>query len=520
MLLTACGSTALVMSLATVAIASIPVMGRDLAASQSELQWVGDSFPLLLAALLLPAGGLLDLHGRKRGMLLGLAVLFGSLVVTVFADSVELVLASRVSSGIGAAFLFPGTLATIIAAMGAEDRVRGANVWAGSCLAGAFFGFVLAAVLSEPLGWQAPFAVVAIAAAVLLVMTMVAVPETYSPQDAHLDPPGSLLSALSMGAIVLCLTEAPVLGWDHPLVFGSAAIGLTCLCAFIIWELRTSRPLLDMRLFRKPLFAAATVAVFILFFGDFFIFFLTNQYMNYALGWGPAKTALMFMPPAAGVAVGILLVRPMLNRYGRRATTTIAILMCATGAALIAATSGTVGYGAIVPGLVVFWVGMGLGMASPTEAILNALPDAKHGVASAVNDLSRELAAAMGIAVAGACFNAGYRGEVGSLLQGYDSSVVGTVRDSPAAALELGSETSRISVDEVRSIVQEGVLAGWRIAFIVLPVLTLIAALFVARRHPSHAEETASARTHPAPQLGGQRLGENGLPLTNRAGRR
>lgn len=502
----ACGSTALVMALTTAVLMSIPVMGRELSASQSELQWVGDSYPLLLAALLLPAGALLDRHGRRRGMLIGLTIVLGSLLLGAVAHTIELVLVARVLSGVGSALLFPGTLATIAATLGEDRRQRGAMYWAASALAGGFIGLLTAAVVVDLVNWQAPFFVFAVIAGLLLVATVIAVPETYDSEHAHLDPAGAMLGLVSMGGLVLCMTEGPVKGWSDPLVLVSGVIGTLALAWFVVWERRCSAPLLDVCLFADRRFSAAAITVFLLFFVDYAVFFLANQYLNYVLGWGPAHAGLALVPPVIGTVVAIPFVPALMRRCGGGFTMSLALSVCAVGTAVLVAMSGRAGYMAIAPGLFIFWIGLGLGMAPPTAAILDAIPDVKHGVASAVNDLSRELGAALGIALAGAAFNAGYRADVTAAIGTRHDVVARTIIDSPAAGLRSIAGRTDPHGDRLRAVVAHGVLDGWRIAFVLFTGCLLIGAALVALRHPRPAEESAAALggpgTRPAPALG------------------
>jgi predicted MFS family arabinose efflux permease len=261
------------------------------------------------------------------------------------------------------------------------------------------------------------------------------------------------------------------------------------------WERRRPTPLLDVRLFSDRRFSGAAVAVFVLFMADYVVFFLANQYLNYVLGWGPAHAGLALVPPVLGTVIAIPFVPLLLRRCGARVTIALALLVCALGAGLLVAMAGSGSYMAIAPGMFVFWMGLGIGMAPPTEGILNSLPDAKHGVASAVNDLSRELGAALGIAVAGAAFNAGYRFDVRSALASHTSSLSKTMIDSPAAALQAIGKAAGHNETRLRAIITHGVLQGWRIAFIISAAALLLGAIFVARRYPGRAAERELGRS-------------------------
>lgn len=481
MVTASCGCVAIIIGLTAGALAVLPPIAADLGATQSEVQWIGDSFPLIVAALLLPAGALLDRYGRRRGMLLGLVILVAALTWTALSESVGMVIAGRCLAGVGAALVFPGTLATITALLPEEQRRTAVALWAFSLVIGAISGLLLCSAITQAASWQAAFAVLAGIVLVLVVLTAFAVPETREGDGVALDPVGALLSILAVGGLTLAVTEAPIHGWTSTGTLGAALLGVVLLVLFVLWERRRANPLLDVRLLAEPRFGSASAALFVMFFAHFGLVFLAFQYETYVLGYDTFTAALGIVPPCVGFLLTPFSPR-LAHRFGRRRVIVVGLLLGAAGCAIAALMAGDGAQGAtywtFAAGATVVWCGMGLAMAPPTELIIEAVPAARQGVASAVNDLTRELGAAFGIAVTGSVFNSAYRGDVGERLAEVPRGLAVAVRDSPAAALQAVGGTA----DGARTvaIVRDGVVLGWRWSFAVLAAVMLAGAAGVA----------------------------------------
>lgn len=494
-----CGASALVMAGIGGIPVAMPFIGSDLRSSQSELQWISDITPLVLAALLLPAGAVLDRYGRKRGMVLGMIIMTGAMVWSGLCDSALQLIVSRGLAGLGAALVFPGTLATISSVLPSERRGLAVGFWALSVVVGAAFGFVLVGVLMSFWWWGSIFLTLAGLSAIVLVLILAVVPETVDPEHANFDPPGVVLSVIGVGALVLAVAEGPIHGWFHPFTIMAAGTGLLALTCFVGWELRCARPLIDLRVLRDPAVGAASVTLLVMMAVDYGLFFLFFMYESYILGYSPLRAAAGLIA-ICWPAVPLGIFGPAIaRRFGKRVVMSTALLLCAGGTGLVAAFGDAGTYWSVAPGMVLFMCGLGLAIAPPTETILQALPAAQQGLASAINDLVRELGAAFGIAILGSAFNAGYRDKVTELLTGRDDAVADAIHKSPAAGLEAapdGVERGRI-VD----IIHIGFHSGFEIAGTVATIMLIAAAVFVGIRHPSK-EVTSGIRVEESPQVG------------------
>jgi MFS family permease len=481
------GAVGLITASTVITTTTIPEIGRALRASQSQLQWIADVYPLVLASLLLPAGAVLDRFGRKRGLIWGLGILAASLAWSAITPTPDQLIASRCCAGVGAALAFPGTLATISSSFSAAQRGRAVGTWAFGFMAGGLFGVLIGGGLVELYWWGASFLVTAALVVACLLLILLVVPETRDPGHSNFDPIGALLSCVGIGAVVLAVTEEPILGWTDALTVGGLVVGVAGLIAFAAWEIRTSRPLLDLRRFRDPSFGTASATLFVMFMVDFALFFLCFQYEAYILGYGPFKSVLGLMPEMITLPPVFVFAPAIANRFGRRLMMTIAMALCATGA-LSAALVGHDGrYWPFTLSLSVFWTGVALAMGPSTEAIIEAMPSAEQGVASAVNDIARELGAALGIAVLGSAFNAGYRRDVGHLLGSHAGHLRAAITDSPATGLQAVARLGAAGRPEI-AIIHSGVFAGWNAALVVATALLIAVAIFVAIRYPGKAD--------------------------------
>jgi len=438
---------------------ALPELSRELGASQSDVQWMVDSYAVFLAALLLPAGALGDRFGRRRMLLFGIVVIIGANAATLAMDSSLPVIIARAVSGIGAAFVFPATLSTITATLPDEQRGRGVAMWTAAVSMGGILGVLLSGVLIESYWWGSVFLAMTIAAAVVLVVCWLFVPDSSDPSEANLDPVGSVLSFVAAGALVLGVIEGPVKGWTSPLSLGGLIVGTAALAAFIWWELRNPRPLLDVRLFAERGVRSGSLSIFVQFTAAFGFFFLTVPYLAFVLGFGPLQTGLGLLPVALGLFPASAAAIPLTRRFGRRVIGVIGLAILSSG--FVLGTFITVQSDFLLFAAVMVVFGLGLGLSSPpaTEAIVEALPPAKQGVASALNDVLREFGAAIGIAAIGSAFNSGYRLAVDDIT-GLPPEVLDAVRETPAAAAVIAPDLGDTAPTLLAG-VSDAVVAGW-----------------------------------------------------------
>ena len=492
-LLPMCLAVMLVVGVMTSLNLALPEIGSQLGATQADLQWIVDGYGLVLAALVLPAGALGDRFGRKPVMLAGLVVLAVALLVGAGASSPDQLLAARMAAGMGAALIFPATLATITATFSAAQRGMAIGLWAAAATIGGVVGLIGSGALVESFWWGSVLVATAAVAILTVVLTAVFAPNSADPDHAHLDPGGTVLSAAAVGGTVLSVTEGPVRGWSDPLTVTTLAIGVIAAVAFVAWELRTPRPLLDVRVFTDREFAGGALVVASQFFSIFGLMFLAVQYLAFVKGYGTLKSAAALAPLGGLVVPAALVADPLARRYGRRRVSAAGLAVMVLGFLTLLPLSAASGYGQLCLAFTIISAGFGLAAAPATAAIVGALPAAKQGVASAINDVSRELGGALGVAALGSAFNGPYRSRIGASAA-IPPPLVDAARDSVAVGLHAAGSLGPAARPAVAAL-QSAFLHGWTIAMATGAAALTLAAAVTLRPPPRPADTDATAST-------------------------
>ncbi|MFJ7187709.1 MFS transporter [Streptomyces bacillaris] len=422
----------------------------EFGASQSTVLWIINIYTLTLAALLLPLGAIGDRIGRKPMLVAGLTV-FGAASVlaglTVFgaasvlaglAPTAEIMLGARVLSGVGAAMIMPITLAVITSTFPEEERGRAIGVWTGVAGGGGIIGMFLSALLVDVASWRWLFVLPAVLIVVALSMTVRSVPDSRERTGHSFDTVGALASVVAVTGLIFALQEGPEKGWSDPVTLSALAVGTLATAAFVARELRRRESaLLDVRLFRERRLAGGSVTLLVVFGVQAGIAVVLFPFLQAVLGWSGLLSTLALMPMAVLMMLTSGLAPRLAARVGARTTMAAGVALGGTGLALMALfVSVGGGYLSVLPGMLAMGLGMGLAMTPSTEAITAALPRERQGVASALNDVTREFGTALGVALLGALLSAGYRGAVDGRLDGIPEGAADTAREGVAHAVE------------------------------------------------------------------------------------
>jgi EmrB/QacA subfamily drug resistance transporter len=462
---------------------ALPGLAVALGASSSALTWIADGYTVALAALVLPFGALGDRVGRRNVLLAGTVLFGGAAAVASFAGAAELVIACRVVMGAGAAMIMPGTLSTITAAFPHDERPRAVAVWSGFAGAGGILGMLLSGGLLEWFSWSSTFVTTAVLSVVSFAAALLLTPNTADPEGHPLDVVGAVLSGAGIGGLVFGIIEGADKGWTSAVSVGGFTVAVVGLAGFVWWSLRREHPLLDLRLFALRGFgtgAAAIVIQFLLMFG----FFLVGlQFLLLVLGYSALHSAVALLPIAL-VVLPLSTVTPQLvDRFGIRAVMTAGMVTMVAGLLLLGQLDAGSSYWAFFVGLLVFGAGTSLGSTPATTAIVTSLPPAQQGVASAVNDVAREVGAAVGIAILGSLFNQGYRSGIADAVAGLPPDVGRVVGESPAAGLAVAERVGAGGAglaDAVRSAFTDGLSS----AMVAGAVIAAVGAAFILWRAP------------------------------------
>lgn len=477
LLIVACLDVSIVVSSMIALNTALGDIAVQTSATQTQLTWVVDGYTLVLACLLLPAGAIGDRYGRRGALLIGLAVFAAASAAPLVFDSPLQLIAARAVAGAGAAFIMPATLSLLTAAYPKHLRNRAVGIWAGVVGSGAVVGFLGSGVLLHLWQWQSIFWAFTGAAALMFALTCT-VSSSRDPEAAPLDWAGAGLIAAAVAVFVFGIIEAPVRGWADPLVIGCLAGGLAMAAAFAVVELRRRHPLLDVRLFGNPQFATGALGITFLFFANFGFFFVAIQYIQLVMGYSALATAVALVPLMGPVLLLSVTNGWYLPRLGLRVTLFVGLLLIAAGLLSMCLLELGSSYLDLAWPLLVMSTGIGLCTAPTTSAIMGSTPDEKQGVASAVNDTTREIGAALGIAVAGSLLAARYDDALGPTLGDLPDQAREPALNSLAEALEvahrLGPAGASLA-DQART----AFLQAMDSSLVAMSVVLVVAAVFV-----------------------------------------
>jgi len=464
-----------------------PHLAMTFDASQGQVLWIINTYTLTLAALLLPLGALGDRLGRKPVLIVGLAVFGIANIAGAVAPAMEVMLAARLLSGVGAAMIMPVTLSVITSSFPDKERSKAIGMWSAVAGGGGVLGMFLSALLVDVASWRWLFALPIVLTVASAVIGLHAVPNSRESAPGRFDVIGALTSIVAAVGFTFALHEAPTLGWTAPIVLVTLAAAVLATVVFIPWELRTPFPLLDIRHFRTRGLSSGTTLLVVLFGVQGGVSLVLYPFFQVVLGWSGLLATAGLMPMALLMMLGSVLAPRLAARIGARASMVIGLTGATAGLALMAAfVSADGGYLTVLPGLIAMGLGAGLAMTPSTEAITSSLPRTQQGVASALNDLTRELGAALGVALLGGLLVAGYQTAIGERLDGVPADLAATASEGIANA-SAASEHAGEHAGQIITAAQDAFIAGWQQAMWVGVAVMAVLIVFVMIRGPKNA---------------------------------
>jgi EmrB/QacA subfamily drug resistance transporter len=398
----------------TIVNVALPSFVRELNASPSQLQWISDAYTLVFASFLLTAGSLGDRFGRRTALLFGLVVFGLGSLGGALVGSANALIFTRAIQGFGSAFIMPSTLSILTNVFPDDERGRAIGIWSGVSGLGVAIGPLVGGYLLDHFWWGSVFLVNLPVIAVAIVAVVAIVPNSKDPNPRPIDGLGTVLSIGALTGILFGIIEGPSQGWTATPVLIGFIGGGAMLLAFILWELHTPDPMLDVSFFKNPRFSAASIAVTLVFFAMFGSIFFLSQYIQFVLGFSPLQAGAALIPVAVALMVSAPTSSFLVARFGTKAIVTVGLLIVASSLALLSAATTTSGYPLVAVVLILLGLGMGLAMAPATDSIMGSLPREKAGVGSAVNDTTREIGGALGVAILGSILAASYSATVGA----------------------------------------------------------------------------------------------------------
>jgi EmrB/QacA subfamily drug resistance transporter len=487
---------------------ALPTLSRPeaqggLGASASQLQWIVDAYTLVFAGLLLTAGSLGDRFGRYRCLALGLALFGIGSAASALADSADVLIATRAMMGIGGAFIMPSTLSIITNVFtDPAERGKAIGVWAGVSALGIGLGPITGGFLLEHFWWGSVFIVNVPIVIAGLILGYLLIPESRDPGHAALDPVGAGLSIVALGSLLWAVIEAPDKGWTSPTILATFAVGAILVALFFVWELRSSHPMLDMSFFRNPRFSAASGAITLVFLSLFGTLFLLTQYLQIVLGFSTIKAGAILLPQALVLMVFAPLSNVWVQRFGNKRVVATGMTIVTVSLALFTT------FDASSSALVVIGVSMllGLGMANVmapcTDSIMGSLPRAKAGVGSAVNDTTRQMGGAVGVAVFGSLMSSQFTHAITDKLSGsLPAGLLARVSDNVGQAVGVARDAPQAQpfADQIIRAANDSFVSGLHVVALVAAGVTLVGAIGVALFLPARPRDEAPDDAHGAP---------------------
>lgn len=468
---------------------ALPRLVRELGATTTQLQWIVDAYSLVFAGLLLAAGSLGDRFGRKRALSLGLVLFAGFSTLGSFASSPGQLIAARAAMGIGAALIFPATLAILANVFtNASERAKAIGIWTAVTGAAVALGPITGGFLLEHFWWGSVLLVNLPISGLAFVLGRRFVPDSRDPAAPRLDLAGLGLSIGAVTSLVYTIVEAPRHGWTSTETVAGFAVAAVLLVAFVRWEQRVETPMLDVSIFSNARFSAASLSVTLAFFALFGFIFMVTQYLQFVKGYGTLAAGVRTVPFAVAVGIASPISAKLAARIGSKVVVAGGLLSMAGGFLVAHATNASTHYSVIVVAMAFMGGGLGLTTAPATESIMGSLPPEKAGVGSAVNDTTRELGGTLGVAVVGSLMTSVYAARLTTSLSGQalPPAAAAKMKESLGAAVavadRVGGTTGQALHHVAASAFVDGFQAGSLVAAGVVSVGALLALVWLPSR--------------------------------------
>jgi EmrB/QacA subfamily drug resistance transporter len=484
----------------TILSVALPSLQEQLDADSSQLQWINDSYLLVFAGLLLSFGVFGDRFGRKLALQAGTALFGLASVCVLFVDTPDQLIAVRAVMGAGGALIMPATLSIISNVFPREERGKAIAAWSAAASVGTGLGPLFGGLLLEWFDWQSVFLLNVPVCVVAFALAISLVPDSRDPEPGRFDFPGVTLSAASLLFLVYGIIEAPERGWLDPVTLGCAGLASALGLAFLWWEHRTPEPMLDLRLFRRARFALGAVAISLACFALLGAMFSLTQFLQSALGYSALEAGAAMTPIALGMVVGAGSGRKLEERVGTAKI--VAGGLAVLGATLLSAVtwSPSMPYWPIAVWFFALAVAVGWILAPATNAVMGAVPESKAGVGSAMNDVTRQVASALGVAVIGSLTTSLYTGSMEGETSGLPAGAAAAAQDSVGGAVAVADGMPGDAGTSLADTAADAFTDAMALGLVGAALVSFLGALLVLRFMPAR-HQPPQLRVMPAAAL-------------------
>jgi len=403
----------------TVVNVALPSIERDLGSSLSSLEWIINGYTLAFAVFLATGGRLGDIFGRRLTFLIGVSLFSVSSATAGFAPDTTWLVASRVVQGIGGALMMPATLSIVTNAFPPAERGKAIGTWAGVSALALAIGPVLGGFLTEAVSWRAIFFINLPVGIGAIVATLFAVRESRDDTvGRQVDYAGVATLTVALTALVLALIEGNAWGWGSVSVLSLIGGSIVMLVVFVLVELRVTAPMVEFRLFASRNFVGSNLIALIVTFAMLSQFFFLALYMQNILGYSPLQAGIRFLPATLMIVAIAPIAGRLTDRIGARIPIAVGLTLVSAAMFWLTQIDPSTTYLDLLPSFILMGVGMALVMSPMSTAAMNAVADAKAGIASGILSMNRMIGGTLGVAVIGAVFQATARSDLDSSLIG------------------------------------------------------------------------------------------------------
>ncbi|OPA74191.1 MFS transporter [Paenibacillus selenitireducens] len=432
---------------------ALPILAKDIQATNAELQWFANGYNLVFAAMLLPMGMLGDRIGRKKMLLVGLLLFGAASLACAYAASPWELITARVFLGLGASLIVPLSMAIIPVMFSEKERPKAIAVWMMANAVGIPLGPILGGWLLNHYWWGSVFIInlPLVIAAILAVSFLL--PETRSEEHRPIDLRGVLISSTGLIVLTYGVIEAGERGWANAFSIIGVLAGLLLLMCFVVYQTRTTHPLVDPSLFRSRSFTGGTLIGSIISFALFGVLFALPQYLQVVLEVDALSAGLRLLPLVIGLLIGTPISDALQSRFGTRTAIIFGSVLLGIGLAIGSATDISTGYG--FASIWISAVGLGIGLALPAamDEAISALTPERSGVGSALLMAMRQVGGTLGVALLGAILNAGYRNHL-------------NMEDWPVEATEIAQRNVSAGMMAARQIGSDSLVHSVKTSFV------------------------------------------------------
>jgi EmrB/QacA subfamily drug resistance transporter len=381
---------------------ALPAITREFGGGLPVQQWVVDAYLLTLGAFILLAGSLSDAFGRVRILAIGLIGFGVTSLLCAIAPSAEFLIVVRGLQGAAAALLVPSSLAIIISTFHGQAQAKAIGTWTAWTGTAMIIGPLLGGVLVDTVSWRLVFGINVLPIAVTLWLLLKMDKEPRLVRRPRVDVVGAFLGAVGLGGPVFALIEQARFGWDSPVVWVPLVVGVISFGLFLWWESRTRDPMMPLSLFQSRNFSAGNIATVFIYGALGFGFFVIAIYLQQVAGWPATMAGLATLPPTIVMLLLSSRIGSLAGKYGPRMFMTVGPIVAGIAFLLMLTVTADIDYWLqLLPGLVLFGIGLSITVAPLTSAILGAIDSSQAGIGSAINNAVARVAGLIAVACAG-----------------------------------------------------------------------------------------------------------------------